>query len=288
MSPLLSVIILSYNTNELLRGCLVSVMNSTGFAPGELELIVVDNHSADGSAEMVRNDFTQVKLINSRTNVGYSAGNNIGITAARGKYILLLNSDTLVEAGTLRTMVDVAGSLRNLGALTCRVQLPNGQLDPACHRGFPTPWNAFTYLAGLEKLFPMSHIFGGYHQGWQDLTIPHEVDAITGAFFLTSRRVIDKVGLLDEQFFMYGEDIDWCWRIKQAGYRVMFHPAAKIIHFKKQSGRARQFDPHARKEAQRHFLDTMEQFYRKHYLKKYPAYVSALILSVLRVWRAMV
>lgn len=299
MKPLLSVIVLSFNTNELLRQCLLSTIASKGFQKGELEVIVVDNCSSDGSAEMVNKDFTLAKLIINRSNVGFAAGNNVGIKAASGKYVLLLNSDTEFLADTLRSMVDFIQTQENIGAATCKILLSNGDIDPACHRGFPTPWSALTYIVGLEKIFPHSATFGGYHQGWKNLTVTHDVDVISGAFFLIPRRIIEKIGLLDEQFFMYGEDIDWCYRIKQAGYRVAYHPSLIVTHRKKQSGRnkkhlefqdqkAGKLVDETRRRSRRYFVETMEQFYLKHYRHQYPSLLTITVLLALRIWKRLV
>lgn len=290
MNTLLSVIILSYNTKEFLKNCLNSVVSSDGFRKDELEIIVVDNASVDGSAEMVSKKFTRVNLIKNCKNIGFSAGNNAGIREAKGKYILLLNSDTKVQPNVLCSMIRIIEQDENIGAATCKLVLENGKLDPASHRGFPTPWNSFFYLMfPMEKLFPRSKLFAGYHQGWKDYSIPHEVDAISGAFFMIPRKVIERVGLLDESFFMYGEDIDWCYRIKQAGYKIIFNPKATTVHYKKQSGRGKlqatsdnpsadgQAAENIRKRTQERFINTMGQFYMKHYADKYPTPVTWLV-----------
>ena len=285
--PKVSVIILSYNTKSLLEECLRAVYNSKNIDKEELEVIVVDNNSSDDSCEMVSKKFAQARLIKNKENIGYSAGNNAGIKIATGSYILLLNSDAVVEKDTLKTMLDFMDQNQLLGVSTCRVELPNGELDWACHRGFPTPWNAFTYFAGFERLFPKSRVFSGYHQSWKDLKKPHEVDVISGAFFLIRREIINKVGLLDERFFMYGEDIDLCYRIRQAGYRIMFNPSVKVLHHKKQSGRNKD-DEEIRKQSERFFFETMELFYRKHYVHKYPWIVSELVFAALRMRKAKI
>ena len=180
----------------------------------------------------------QVICIQNGKNLGFAAGNNPGIRRAKGRYILLLNSDTEVDADTFAKMLSYMDKNENVGASTCKVMLPTGDIDPSCHRGFPTPWASITYLLKLEKLFPTSVLFGQYHQGYKGLTTIHEVDCIVGAFFMVRANVIKKVGLLDEDYFMYGEDIDWCYRIKKAGWKIMFSPQTSILHRKKQSGRS--------------------------------------------------
>lgn len=281
MKTKLSVIILSYNTSGLLKQCLSAVLASNGFEGKELEVIVVDNNSSDGSVEMVQKEYPEVKLIRKKTNVGFAAGNNIGIKNSNGKFLLLLNSDTLVEPDSLITLLKVMENDRSIGAATCLLQMADGKIDPASHRGFPTLWNACSYFLGFEKLFPGSRIFGGYHQGWKNLKVPHEIDCISGAFFMISREVVDKVGLLDERFFMYGEDVDWCFRIKQAGFKIFFYPGVKTLHLKKQSGRDSQTDQMAKKNAKRQFVETMAQFYSKHYERRYPEFVSRIVLNLL-------
>ena len=272
----LSVIILNYNTKELLKGCLKSVLDSL-FLIQNSEMIVVDNGSSDGSVEMVRDKFSKVKLIVNSKNLGFAKGNNLGMKVAEGNYILLLNSDTMVEKETLPKVVKFMEENPKVGVATCRVELADGELDPACHRGFPTPWASLTYFFGLEKLFPKSKIFGQYHQTYKDLHTTHEIDSPSGSFYLVRRKTIDEVGLLDEDFFMYGEDLDWSFRIKQAGWKIMYVPEVKITHFKKQSGREN-VDLEERKRATDHFYQTMKLFYRKHYQDKYPFFVNWIMI----------
>lgn len=288
MKPILSVIVLSFNTKQLLQQCLRSVYASSVFKEKELEVIVVDNASTDDSVEMVLDLFPLASIIRNPKNIGFSAGNNVGLRVAQAEFLLLLNSDAMVEQNTLREMINLMRRDKAIGAATCRLELPNGEIDPASHRGFPTPWNAFSYMSGLERLFPHSRWFSGYHRGWEDCSVTHDIDAISGAFFMTRKDVINKVGVLDEQFFMYGEDIDWCYRIKEAGYRIVFHPVVRALHHKKQSGRAHPDDSEIRKKTQRYFLETMELFYWKHYHKKYPMMLMWLVVLVIRIRKLFV
>ena len=284
----LSVIILNYNTSGLLKQCLVAVLASGGFEGKELEVIVVDNNSSDNSVEIVQKEYPGVKLIRNKKNFGFAAGNNIGIKNAGGKFLLLLNSDTLVEPDCLITVLKAMENDRSVGAATCLLQMADGKIDPASHRGFPTLWNALSYFLGLEKLFPKIRFFGGYHQGWKNLKIAHEVDCISAAFMMVSREVIDSVGLLDERFFMYGEDIDWCLRIKEAGFKIFFYPGVKTLHLKRQSGRENRVDQTIRKNAKRQFIETMAQFYSKHYLSKYPDITSRIVLNLLWIIKKII
>lgn len=275
----LSIVILNFNTRFLLSQCLFSVAAAVKDSYS-VETIVVDNASTDGSVEEIqklKGKIKNLKIIRNPVNLGFAAGNNVGIKEAKGRYILLLNSDTELSANSLTGMLDFMENHENAGAATCRLELTSGQLDPACHRGFPTPWAALTYFSGLEKLFPASRIFGGYHQGYKNFSKPHLIDCPSGAFFLVRREVADKVGLLDEDFFMYGEDLDWAYRMKGQGFSIWFNPAVTVLHRKKQSGRENA-DPEIRNRTRKYFFETMKLFYRKHYAKKYGWFITGLIL----------
>lgn len=270
----LSIIIVNYNTKDLLSACLTSLF-AYKKKEDQWEIIVVDNASTDGSLDEVKSQ--KIHLIANKVNLGFAAANNQGIRYAKGDYILLLNSDTEVRKGTIQTMLMYLESHQSIHVATCRVELPDGSLDPACHRGFPTPWAASTYFFGLERLLPHSKLFSQYHEGYKDMTKEHTVDCISGAFFLIRRKIIEKVGLLDEAFFMYGEDIDWCFRIGQAGYSIGFYPSVSILHRKKQSGRAHE-DESIQKRTKLYFYETMKLFYAKHYRHRYGWFVTQLVL----------
>lgn len=251
----LSIIILNYNTKQLLRNCLASIYKSP--QSDRWEVIVSDNGSTDGSLDMVRQEFGRVKLLANNANLGFSKGNNVAIKQATGRHILLLNSDTVVEPDALGKMVTKADSDSNIGALGPKILLPNGELDPSARRNFPNPASAFLRLFGLKK-FSNYNITGPVDQEM-------EVEAIMGACMLVPRRVIDQVGLLDEQFFFYGEDLDWCFRIKQAGYKIIYFPAAQILHIKSASSK------HIPFKIVKVAYSAMKIFYRKHYAPQYPA-----------------
>ena len=249
----LSIVIVNYNTKELTRKCLRSVFASkTNF---QYEVWVVDNGSKDGSIEMVKAEFPQVKLIEAGENLGFSKGNNLALKQATGRYLLLLNSDTEIESNTLEVSGRYLDTYQDVGAMGCKVLLPNGELDKACRRKFPNPANAFLRLFGLKK-------YSNYNI---DTPIDEEVevDSVMGAYLMVRKYVVDKVGYLDEDYFMYGEDIDWCWRIKEAGYKIMYVPTCKITHFKYGSSQTIPF------RIIRMSHKAMEIFYRKHYAKKY-------------------
>ena len=263
-----SIIIVSFNTKDLLRACLAAV------AAGEV--IVVDNGSSDGSVEMVKKEFPGVTLIANSQNRGFAAANNQGLKRARGRYMLLLNSDTEVPPGAIGEVTRFMDEHPDIGVTGAKLMLPNGRMDPACHRGFPTPWAAVAYFTGFEKAFPHSRFFGEYHQGYKTMNEPHQIDSPSGAFYFVRREVYESVGPLDEDYFMYGEDLDWSYRIKQKGWKIYFYPRVTVLHHKKQSGRA-STDPALRKQTQQYFYDTMKLFYKKHYSHRYSWLVTKLV-----------
>lgn len=265
--PDISVVILNYNTRDLTRTCLTTLLASR-LEKYVMEVIVCDNGSEDGSVEMIADEFPGVILIKNGKNLGFAAGNNPGIRKAKGRFVLLLNTDTEIPRDTLRVMIGFMDSNPDAGAATCKLLLPDGSMDPACHRGFPTPWASLTYLVKLEKLFPKTRLFGEYHQGYKDLASIHEVDCIVGAFFMVRREVISEVGLLDEDYFMYGEDIDWAYRIRKAGWKIMYNPTVTILHKKKQSGRANILAKR-RVTTEIYFHKYNWLFYKKNYAEKY-------------------
>jgi GT2 family glycosyltransferase len=271
----LSIIIVSFNTVEILRDCLLSIYTSDN-NEFTFEVLVCDNASSDGSLDMVKRDFPLAKLIQNSQNLGFAAANNIAIKKSKGKYILLLNSDTVVGKMSLQNMITFISMHPKCGVATCKLILPNGLIDPACHRGFPTPWAALCYAFKLERLFPKSALFSGYHLLYKDFTIPHEIDCPSGAFFLVRREVIDQVGLLDEDYFMYAEDIDWAYRIKKSGWQIWFNPESTILHKKKQSGRL-STDRSRRVKTQILFEINNRLFFTKHYAKKYGLIISSFV-----------
>lgn len=266
-NPDISVVILNYNTIELTRVCL-QTLYASHLGSYEMEIIVCDNGSEDGSVGMVKKEFPKTIIIENKKNLGYAAGNNPGIKRANGRFVLLLNSDTEVPPETISTMVRFMDEHADVGASTCKLFLPDGSMDPACHRGFPTPWASLTYVIKLEALFGHTKLFGQYHQGYKNLDTIHEVDCIVGAFFLVRHEVIEDIGLLDEDYFMYGEDIDWAYRMRQKGWKIMFNPAVSILHKKKQSGRAHSAVKR-RVTTEIYFHTYNWLFYKKHYAKKY-------------------
>jgi GT2 family glycosyltransferase len=229
----LSVIIVNYNVKYFIEQAIVSVQNALSNINGEI--IVVDNHSTDGSVEMIRKKFPRVILIANTENKGFSAANNQGIRIARGEYILLLNPDTVVQEDTFEKTLHFMDTHPEAGALGVKMLDGKGNFLPESKRGLPTPIVAFYKTFGLSSLFPKSRIFNRYHLGFLDENEIHEVDVLAGAFMLIRKSVLDKIGLLDEDYFMYGEDIDLSYRIIKAGYKNYYFPEARIIHYKGES-----------------------------------------------------
>lgn len=228
----ISVIIVNWNTCWLLRDCLKSVYERGGVQ--DLEVIVVDNASADGSAEMVRNEFASVKLIENAENRGFAAANNQAMAVAKGRYVLLLNSDTVVLDNALAQAVSFADVNSRAAVTGCRVLNPDRTLQATCFM-FPSILNMLLSSTYLYKLFPGSRFFGREKMTWWDRNDIRQVDVVTGCFMLVRREAIDEVGMMDERFFMYAEETDWCYRFKQAGWQVLFTPCAEIIHLGGQS-----------------------------------------------------
>ena len=292
----LAVVILNYNRGDLLRACLRSIEQAQ--SRHDVQVWVVDNASADDSVSVVRNEFPTVRLLVSERNGGFAAGNNLALreimgphpltpspvasdgrggidltsplpTLATGEgpgvradYIMLLNNDTEVASGTLDALVDYLEAHADAGAVGPKVLLMDGSLDLACRRSFPTPEVSFYRMTGLSRLFPRSPRFGRYNMTYRDVDDEVEVDALVGAAMMLRAGVVREVGLLDERFFMYGEDLDWCFRIKSYGWRIVYVPRA-VVHHHKRAASTRRAIPSIRA-----FYDAMRIFHRKHYARR--------------------
>lgn len=275
------VVVVNYNTADLLRRCLDHALASDTRAA--VSLTVVDNGSTDGSLALLRDDYPQVRALRSERNLGFSGGNNLALRrilaampdhAERAhEYILLVNSDLFLAPDTIAGLVAFAEGRADVGVVGPRIELPNGTLDLACRRSFPTPTNAFFKLFGLSRRFPGNARFAAYNLTNLALDQVTEVDSVTGACMLVRVAAIDEVGLLDERFFMYGEDLDWAYRIKAAGWRVFYTPAVRALHQKgatsaRQSGRMIV-----------EFYRAMYLFYRKHYADRSPRPLNWLVAA---------
>jgi len=231
--PRLSIVIVNYNVRFFLEQCLHSVEKAV--KPGMAEVFVVDNNSVDGSCSMVEQKFPEVRLIKNTKNLGFSKANNQAIRKSRGEYVLLLNPDTVVEEDTFDKVLKFMDNNRDAGALGVKMIDGKGHFLPESKRALPTPWVSFYKIFGLSALFPRSRKFGRYHLGYLDKDKIHEIEVLPGAFMLIRKEALDKAGLLDESFFMYGEDIDLSYRISKAGYRILYYPETTIIHYKGES-----------------------------------------------------
>ena len=227
-----SVIIVNWNTKELLRDCLSSVYEYAGDIG--YEIIVIDNASIDGSAEMVKNDFQQVILMENSDNRGFATANNQGMAVAKGRYMLLLNSDTVVLDNAIANIVNFADENPQIAVTGCRVLNPDRTLQRTCFM-FPSVLNMLLSSTYLYKLFPKNRFFGREQMTWWNRNDVRQVDVVTGCFMLVRRKAIDQVGMMDEQFFMYSEETDWCYRFREKNWKVMFAPVGQIIHFGGQS-----------------------------------------------------
>lgn len=259
-SPAISVIIVSYNVRYFLDQCLHSLHKALeGIAA---EIFVVDNHSADDSVELIQQKYPSVRLISNKTNVGFAKANNQALALATGAHVLLLNPDTLVREDTIRLCLDFFASHPHAGAVGVKMFDGTGQYLAESKRGLPTPWVAFCRLSGLSFLFPSSPVFNRYYLGYLSAEQEHRVDILCGAYMMVSRAALTAAGPLDEAFFMYGEDVDWSYRIQLAGFGVYYFPGTSIVHYKGESSRQESW-PYLR-----HFYQAMSIFAAKHFTKQ--------------------
>lgn len=265
----ISIVIVNYNVKFFLEHCLHAV--SKAIQGIEAEVFVVDNNSVDGSVEMVRDKFSWVILIANKDNVGFSVANNQAIEQSSGEYVLLLNPDTVVEDDTFRKVIAYMDEHPEAGGLGVKMVDGKGKFLPESKRGLPTPAVAFYKIFGLSKLFPKSKTFGRYHLGYLAEDEVHEVEVLSGAFMLLRKKVLDKIGLLDETFFMYGEDIDLSYRIIKEGYKNIYFPKTRIIHYKGESTKKSSVNYVVT------FYNAMIIFARKHFSSKNASTLSFLI-----------
>lgn len=275
--PDLSVIIVNHNTVEDLRKCLGSI--DAAEHECDHRIWVVDNASTDGSAEMVRAEFPDANLLANEANEGFARANNRAIEASRGEYVLLLNPDTIVSDRAFDRILDFLRRTPDAGMATAKLVKADGTLDLACRRSFPTPFDGLCRSLGLSDLFPDSRIFARYNLRYLDENEIAEVEAINGAFMMVRRAAIEDVGLLDEGYFMYMEDLDWCYRFGQAGWRIYYVPEATVVHLKGRSSRKKAGEMiHA-------FFTSMEQFCKKIYRPRYNPVTFTATIAGIRVWK---
>ncbi|RPH95899.1 MAG: glycosyltransferase [Calditrichaeota bacterium] len=256
----LSIIIVNYNVREFLEQAILSIQQA--LRTFTHEIWVVDNASTDGSAAFIRKKFPHVRLFENSENAGFARANNQAIAQATGDVICLINPDTIVQEDTFSVLIDFLARSPDVAMVGCKVLNADGSLQAACRRSFPTPWIAFTKIVGLSTLFPSSRLFGRYNLTFLDPDQIAEVEAISGSFMMVRRSVVEQIGGLDEDFFMYGEDLDWCYRIRQAGYKIIYVPTTQIIHFKGESSKKSPL------QQRRLFYEAMHLFVLKHFKKR--------------------
>lgn len=269
----ISVIVVNYNVEFFLEQCLNSIKKALKDVNGEV--FVVDNFSIDGSVEMVRQKFPEFHLIDNKINSGFSKANNQAMKIAKGEYLLLLNPDTVVEEDCFRKVIQFMDEHTVCGGLGVKMVDGKGRFLPESKRGLPTPAVAFWKISGLASLFPKSKLFGKYHLGYLDANKTHEIEILSGAFMLMRKTALDKVGLLDEAFFMYGEDIDLSYRITQGGFKNYYFPETSIIHYKGES---------TKKSSVNYvlvFYKAMVIFAKKHFSQKNAKLLSFFIYSAI-------
>ena len=266
VEPELSVVVASFNTRDLLRDCLRTLRAATQSVP--TEIVVVDNSSKDGTPGMVAAEFPDVTLLANSSNDGFARANNRALARTRGRFVLLLNPDTLVPPDTLEPLVAFLRDNPKVGLVGCRVDRPDGRLDEACKRNFPTPLSALMRFLALDRLLGRGR---GYRRSGEDPAGRYEVDAVVGAFMLLRRETLEDVGGLDEDYFMFGEDLDWCYRVKQRDWQIYYLGDRSIVHHK---GAATRKVPH---RMNWHFHRAMFLFHRKHLVDRYPFFVNWLV-----------
>ena len=284
----LSIIILNYNSGDYLQKCLQSISQSET-NDYQIEIIVVDNCSTDNSIPLSQ----EIKIPNTKylildTNNGFAAGNNQGlkISDPKSKYVLFLNPDTLVEKNTFKTMIDFFENNSDVDAATCYIKLvKTGTMQPECHRGFPTPWRSFCYFTGLYKLAPKSNFLNGYFLGHLDLTKIHRIEACVGAFLMIKRTVGEKIGWWSQKYFFYGEDLDFCYQLKQKNFNLYFNPDCQISHFqgissglKSQTQKITQANRETKIRVAQASTNAMRIFYQENLFKNYSPLTRKLVL----------
>lgn len=281
----LSIIIVNFNTSELLKECLLSIRTDVPH-----KIIVVDNASKDNSVAMLKKDFPEVLVIENSKDLGFAAANNLGVKKAKGEYLLFLNPDTLIkDENIFEVLLSEFEKDKKTAAVTCKITLPNGKLDDACHRGFPTPLNALFHFTGLSKIFPKIKFFSGYNLTYLDLNQTHEINACAGAFMLVKKEFGDKIGWWDEDYHWYGEDLDFCFRLKELGYKILYVPKVSIFHYKGASSGLKKYktDRQTKRKAINSRFDVMKIFYQKHYDHKYSPFLKFLVFLAVELKRKL-
>lgn len=278
-----SAIIVSFNTKDLVRDCINNLLETKEFS----EIVLVDNGSQDGTAEMAEKEFGDKILLVKTQNNGLAAGYNLGFSKTNSKYVLFLGSDVYPKKKDVCEIYNYMNQNPKVGISTAKLVTRDGNIDWDAHRGFPTPWAALTYFAGLPKVFPKSKLFNQYFLGHKSFSDDHEIDLCISHFMMVRSEAHKKVGKWDEEFFLFGEDVDFCYRMKQEGYKIMYLPHIEVLHYKgagmgrKTSKDLKTFSSGLKKTKQ--IMSTgrtraMKMFYDKHYKKKYPWVLTSIVL----------
>ena len=290
----LSIIVLTYNAKEITLKMFPALKKSVAYfekkSNKQAEILVIDNASTDGVLDDIKSKFSDfVKIVPNNKNLGFAKGNNLAVSQISkfSKYVLFLNPDVILEEDTIFKTYEFALSQENLGLVTCNLLLPNNEIDIDCHRSFPTIWNAFCYFTKLEKLFGkiFPSVFGRYHMLWENFSEPHEIDACLGAFMLIDRNVGEKVSWWSEDYFLNGEDIDLCYKIKiLTNKKILFYPLAKAYHFKGSSKGTKKISKNFAKVSEEtknlqinSGIDAMKIFYKKFYAKNNSNFTNSFV-----------
>jgi len=280
---MLSIIIVNYNTGRLLKDCLDSIYRETTRV--SFDIWVVDNDSQDSSITIIKQYYPQVNVIENRTNIGFAKANNMALSKCKTDYFLLLNPDTVIRDNAIEKVFKFVDRNPEVGIAGCRVLNEDGTLQLACRRSIPTPHVSFFRLSGLSRLFPNSKVMAKYNLTYLNPKEANEVDAVSGAFLMIRREVVDNIGKLDERFFVYGEELDWCLRTKKAGWTVMYYPDAEIIHYKGECSKSNS------RKATFEFYRSMYLFHKKHFAENYNPIINIIIyagifLKAVSSWRS--
>lgn len=298
----LSIIILNYNSRDYLKKCVESIAKSN-IGNYQYEVVVVDNCSTDNSVQLAKQSkVPNTKYLILNTNQGFAHGNNQGLKEINPKtrFVLFLNPDTIVLKNTFKKMIEFFDTNKEVDAATCQIDLAlTGKMQPECHRGFPTPWNSLCHFSGLSKMFPNSKIFSGYFLGHLDKSVPHQIDACVGAFLMVKREIGNKVKWWNEKYFFYGEDIDFCYQLKQQKFNLYFNPNCKITHFQgvcsgliSKSKHLSKASRETKVKVAKASTQAMRIFYQENLFKNYSPFIRGLVmfgiklLEIQRVFKA--
>ena len=286
MARSLDIVINTHNVRDLVVESIASIYKQKG-KTDDWRLIVVDMASNDGTKELVQEKFPEVDVVASKNNLGFAKGNNLARKLVNAEYVLFLNPDTKIVGKVIQNTIRVLDERKDIGAVGCRVMLPNGKLDYSCHRGLPTIWNTLSYWSGLAKIFPKSKFFAGYTATYLDYHYSHEIECISGTYLLIRKKVLDKVEWWDEDYFWNGEDIEMCFRIKKLGGKIWYEAGEEILHYKGSSSglwsTAKVGVPkETRVRSAKSAAYAMRIFIRKHWRELGPAPIIAIVW--LGVW----